>query len=90
MRVVKDSIYRDIPDNRAAEYAAKGYAPVESEKGKASPFFDSMTIAQLAEYALERGIDLAGAKKKADMIACIVGSSTDVVDEAGDSLEEGE
>lgn len=74
MRIVKDSIYRDVPDYKAAEYFAKGYVPVAKKKETETSPLENLTMAQLAEYALERGIDLAGAKKKADMISIIEAS----------------
>lgn len=79
MRIAKGSISRDVPDYKAAEYAAKGYVP-EDEQEKKGLSLESMTIAQLAEIALDKGIDLTGASKKVDIIERIMASE--------DALEE--
>lgn len=88
MRIAKGSISRDVPDYKAAEYAAKGYVP-EDEQEEKGLSLESMTIARLAEYALDKGIDLAGAKKKADMVSIIKANlKSDLLPKEGPGEEE--
>jgi len=54
---------------KAAEEAAKLAAEQEQQQ---KPDFENMKIKELQEYAAENGIDLGSAKKKDEIIACII------------------
>lgn len=67
-----------IPDALEEQYAAKGWTPVtaaapavEVPDGEPS---ESWTVAQLEAYAAANGVDLAGASRKADILAAISGT----------------
>lgn len=55
----------NVPDPVAADYIGQGWHEPGTAPGDP---LDRMTVAQLKAHAAERGIDLAGASRKADML----------------------
>ena len=76
-----DSIGKHEPDETNDEGETNG-------EGAAN--LDSMTVAELKEYAEENGIDLGEAKKKAAILAVIMAASESKPDEEDETENEGE
>ena len=80
IRIVRDGIYREIEETRWSEFKAKGYVKAiepnaEAQiKADAETDIKSMTVEQLKNYAQEKGIDLGGAVKKADILEAVANS----------------
>ncbi|MEG2097440.1 MAG: CD1375 family protein [Pseudoflavonifractor sp.] len=59
-------------------YAPTAKTPAEATQGATVNIFDSMTVAQLKEYATTNGIDLGGATLKADIRAVVKATAVEV------------
>ena len=80
IRIVRDGIYREIEETRWPEFKAKGYVKVIEPKAEvqikadAETDIKSLTVEQLKSYAQEKGLDLGGAVKKADILEAVANS----------------
>lgn len=59
-----------VPDDVADSYASQGWVAAGAP-APAEPGFDSLTIPMLRDFAGENGVDLAGLKRKPEIIAAI-------------------
>lgn len=80
IRATQEEPFVDVEDKAIADAAvATGYFEyVESEgdDNDAPADISKMTVPQLEAYAAEKGIDLAGASRKAEIIAKIAAAET--------------
>lgn len=89
IHATKAKPFVDVEDKNVADAAvASGYfelvdAADETNVETATPAEDltKMTVPQLEAYAADRGIDLSGKTKKADIIKAIEAAQTDDADE---------
>ena len=88
VHATKDNPYVDVESKEAADAAvATGYFELveataddntdgEKNDNSGATDLDKMTVPQLEAYAAEKGIDLAGASRKAEIIAKIAAAAT--------------
>lgn len=58
-----------VPNDRVPYYVERGFAPPPD--APPAPNLADLTVAELRQYALENGIDLGPATKKADILAAL-------------------
>ena len=78
-----DAVYNAELRRRMAEAAEKEAAQAKRDASKptidndSTPYYESMTVAQLRDLAYHRDVDLGDAKNKADIIAALKEADTE-------------
>lgn len=89
VRATKENPNVEVEKKETADaLVASGYFSLEEcaeDTGAVATELNKMTVAELAAYAAEKGIDLAGCNKKAEILAKIKETT-----ESGDTADYGE
>ena len=68
--MTRNGIQVTVPDDVAESYASQGWVAA-GLPAPAEPGLDSLTIAELRQFAEENGVDLARLKRKPEIVAAI-------------------